>query len=592
MKSSFKQAISKEPLIGMDFDGVADHLDLEGVSVIITGRPKEDEDILRETVGKRKIYFFSEKENEHTDIDVAKFKAETIQKLGIETYYEDTPEIVSYLKKNLPEVEIVEVPIKGNFQYMEGVLNIIWLTDIGIGLSIAAKLIDEGNNVIIGHAHEMEGEDPETKRRRISLYDGIVYKQDIEKVLKKMEKIEDKDKWIVFCDFNSLAPYGERALAMGFTKGFFPTEADLELERNRDKAKQIVKENYKDLSVAEVHEFQSAQDGIDFLNETEGIWVLKGNLDAAKTLVPRQDDPEIAKLDLIDALESHGKDYEAEGYILEEKIIGGLELTPQMVWLDGNVVFTDVDIENKNIAAGNMSIQTGAMQTLVVKSKVKDKINRIAFPEWIHEKAREHTGLFVADAGIICKDGKYYFTEFCFQRFGFDSIFAECDMAGSATDYITKIFNGEDPLKVNFGIATRGMNFHKDGKERRVLEGVSMTPDDPEHTWIYECKKEEDKLVSTGVGWDLVVFTGSSNSINDAVKKAHDVANLFAFEDLYLRPDFDLMSYDYDTSIPNRFSGLNHDLFEASDMEDHEKYTAKMKMDSISKRLDEALKND
>ena len=486
--------------------------------------------------------------------------------------------------------DVLSLSKETSLEYVEGVLNIIWLSDCGIGFPIAQKLIEEGNNVIIGYVQDLEKpEEPEVKRRRLSLYDGILEKHDIEKVLKQMEKIKEKDKWIVFCDFNTLAPWSERALAMGFTKGFFPTAEDLELETDRDKAKDIVKEHYKDLSVAEVHEFKSAQDGIQFLEETEGVWVLKGNAEGAKTLVPRQDDPELAKLDLIDALESHAKDYESEGFILEEKIIGGLELTPQMVWLDGEVVFTDIDIENKNIAAGNMSIQTGAMQTLVVKTKLKDKINQIAFPDWIHKQAKKHKGLFVADAGIIVKDDKYYFTEFCFQRFGFDSIFAEQDMAGSATDFFIKIFDGVNPLKTDFGVATRGINLHKCEKERRVLEGVSMTAEDTEHTWIFECKEEDGKLVSTGCGWDLVVFTAASDSINECVKKAYETANNFAFEDLYDRPAFDFLSYGYPTSIPNRFSGLNHKLFNATEMEDHDKYQSRERMTSIEKRLDEAL---
>ena len=594
MKSNLSQAL-KKATIGYDFDGVADHMELESNCVIITGRPKEDEDILREKVGKRPIYFYADKAYEHdekTDLKVAKFKEDTIRKLGLSTYYEDTPEIISYLKKH-SDAEIIEVPLKGDFEYQEGVLNIIWLSDCGIGFPIAQKLVDEGNNLIIGYVQDLENpEEPEVKRRRLSLYDGLLHKRDIEKVFKRMETLENKEKWIVFCDFNSLAPYAERALAMGFTQGFFPTQEDLELEKNRDKAKEIVKQYYKDLSVAEVHEFKSAQDGIDFLTETDGIWVLKGNSDDAKTLVPRQDDPEIAKLDLLDALDSHGKNYESEGFILEEKIIGGLELTPQMVWLDGEVVFTDIDIENKNIAAGNVSVQTGAMQTLVIKSKQKDKINQIAFPDWIHKQAKKHKGLFVADAGIIVKDDKYYFTEFCFQRFGFDSVFCELDMAGSATDFFTKLFNGRNPLAKDFGVATRGMNMHKDDKERRVLEGVSMTADDPEHTWIYECTGESGNIVSTGVGWDLVVFTASGESIEKCVEMSYKTANSFAFEDLYLRPDFDFLSSAYPTSIPNRFNGLNHKLFGATDMEDFDKYQAREKIDSISKRLDDALKND
>lgn len=451
-----------------------------------------------------------------------------------------------------------------SLKYKENSLNIIWLSDCGIGFPIAQKLLQEGANLTIGYVQELQTpEDPEVKRRRLSLYDGILIKHDIEKLLTQMEKIKNKDQWIVFCDFNSLAPYAERALAMGFTKGFFPLESDLELEKDRDAAKDIVKKYYKELSVAEVHDFKSADDGIAFLEETDAIWVLKGNSDAAKTLVPWNDDPELTKTILIDALEAHKKDYESEGFILEEKIVNGWEITPQMVWLDGKPVFSDIDFENKTIGSANISVQTGAMQTLVVKTRLRDKINKIAFPEWIHEQAKKHKGLFVADAGIIVKDDKYYFTEFCFQRFGFDSIFAELDMAGSATDFFLDLFDGQNPLRQNFGVSIRGMNMHKDDTERRVLEGITMTTEDPKHTWIFECKEEEEKYICTGCGWDLVVFSGSGGSVEEASAAAYKAVSKFAFEDLFFRPEFDFLSMDYPTSIPNRFTALNDILFDA-----------------------------
>ncbi len=223
------------------------------------------------------------------------------------------------------------------------------------------------------------------------------------------------------------------------------------------------------------------------------------------------------------------------------------------------------NIENKNIGAGNVSIQTGAMQTLVIKTDIKSEINDIAFPKWVYEKAKNHPGLFIVDAGIICKDDKYYFTEFCFNRFGFDSMFAEITMSGSATDFFSKLFNGKNPLKDNFGVAVRALNMHKDDKERRVLEGITMSGDS-ENTWIFECKKEEDKLVSTGVSWDMVVFTGSGETVESAVDIAHEKLDEFIFEDLYSRPKHDFMSFDYQNSIPNRYSELNHKLFNAKDM--------------------------
>lgn len=496
--------------------------------------------------------------------------------------------------------EIFRMSEESSLDYDEGaILNMVWFTFDGIGLPIAKKLISEGNNIVIAQIQSKKDlgddgdEEPEAKRRRLSLYDGILDKQDAMKVLKQMKKVDRKEDWIVFFDFNSMGHVAEQVLAMGFKRGLFPLCADAELEKDRDAAKDIVKEHYPHLTVAEVNEFSKVEEGIKFLEETDKLWVLKGNGDSAKTLVPQNDDPELAKQILIDALEAHKANYEEDGgFILEEKIVGGYEATPQIVFLDGKVVFTDVDIENKNVGSGNLSVQTGAMQTLVVKSKLKDEINEIAFPEWVYKKAKEHTGLFITDAGLICKDGKYYFTEFCFQRFGYDSFFAEIDMAGSATDFFSKVFDGKNPLQKDFGVAIRGMNMHKGDKDRRVLEGVSMTTKEEERTFIFETKAEGDKYVSTGGGWDLVVFVGSGDTINAAADVAYAAVEEFAFEDLYYRPKFDFLSFDYQSSIPNRFAELNGDLFDASEMEGMQAYDAKVKIDRMAATIKEALESD
>lgn len=589
---SLKESLKRKEKIGYDFDGTSDHIQLQPDVVIITGRPGEDEEELRQRVGDREIFFFQKKRTAVYDKplpelhkDIAKFKIETIRKLGLTKFYDDTPDVLEILRKELPNVEIIDVA-NSSLKYDPNVLNIIFFSSDGIGFPIAEKLINEGNNVVVAYVMDLkdigsEDSDEEVKKRRLSLYDGILDKKDSKKVLEKMSNIKNKDNWIVFCDFNALAPIAEKCLDMGFTKGFFPTIEDLELEKDRDKAKDIVKKYYKDLSVAEVHDFSSADDGIDFLEETEGLWVLKGNGDEAKTIVPWNDDPTLAKQILIDTLEAHADHYEDGGFILEEKIIGGYEFTPQICFLDGKVVFTDIDIENKPICAGNCSIQTGAMQTLVVKTKLSDKINKIAFPQWIYDQAKKRKGLFVFDAGLICKDDKYYFTEFCSQRFGYDSFFVELTMAHSTTEFFTKLFNGENPLTDTFGIGTRALNIHKDGKERRVLEGVSIVAEDPDHTWVFECKIDEYKFVCTGGGWDLAVFTGSGETMEDASKIAYEASEKFAFEDMYLRPQFDLLSFNYQTSIPNRFNNLNHKLFEAPDMdtmseEETEEYIKKL----------------
>ena len=515
-----------------------------------------------------------------------------------------TSDFSKALQKNTKEKEYsdasesLEFSKQASLEYQENCLNIIWFCCDLVAGSVAHKLIQEGNNVVIAQIYDKKDldkeEDDVSKERRLSLYDGMMEKRDHKKVLNLMKKMsdEDKKKWIIWFEFNELAPIAEEVLTMGFTRGLFPTTDDLKLEEDREFAKRIVEKHYPDLTLGEVMKFSDVESGKEFLEETDKIWVLKGSTDGAITVVPYNDDPELAKRTLIDALEAHKADYENGGYILEEKIIGMLEITPQCVWLDGKIVFTDIDIENKPIAAENVSVQTGAMQTLVIKTKLKDKINDIAFPEWIQKEAKKHTGLFIFDASMLVKDGVYYFGEFCANRWGFDSFFAELAMAGSCTDFFTKLFNGENPLAEDFGVAVRGLNMHKDDKERRVLEGVSMTSEDQDNTWIFDCKEDEGKYVSVGTSWDLAVFTGVGDSVNKATEEAYEVLNKFAFDAMFFRGKEDFLSFGYISSIPNRYTKLNHELFEGKDMEDMGDYEMKKSMKELQDKVELALKED
>jgi uncharacterized protein YneR len=113
--------------------------------------------------------------------------------------------------------------------------------------------------------------------------------------------MKNKEEVFVIFDFNNMWKYSQQVLDMGFTNGFFPTKADYVLEYDREKAKQIVKKHYTELEVAEVKEFSKIQEGIDFLNETEDLWALKGNEDTCDTVVPDTDNAEFSKQQQIDS---------------------------------------------------------------------------------------------------------------------------------------------------------------------------------------------------------------------------------------------------------------------------------------------------
>lgn len=468
----------------------------------------------------------------------------------------------------------------------------------GIGFPIAKKLIDEGQTVTVVQVRnksELGGdgdEDKEDRRRRLSLYDGVFPKIDLPEALNTMRFIDDKDDYFVWFDFNHLWNVSERVEALGFTKGLFVQEDDLSCEDDRNKSKEIVEKYYPGVKVGEVHEFKAAKDGIDFLNETQDMWALKGNDESAKTKVPGGSDAEKGKKVLIDLLTSNAKDYEKGGYILEKKIIDAYEITPEIVFYDGKPVFASADIENKPKAAGNEGIQLGCAQNLIIKLKLDDPISRLAFPPYVYDMAKDRKGIFIWDCGLLFKDGEFYFTEFCSQREGYDCVFTKIAMAGSASNYFESIVKGKNPLVSSFGAGARGLNENINKEDMKPLENIPMLFDYPSDTWVFEMAKDDEGMYrSTGSDKDLVVFTGAGDTLEEAVDACYEAREGFTFDDMAVRPKFDFLSREYLSSMVNRFMKLNHDYFELPDPEEnfiekgfHDKYVQYVKDEATKEK--------
>lgn len=442
-------------------------------------------------------------------------------------------------------------------------MKFIFFSYDGLGFSIAYKLLQEGNDVIVAQVNdnsELENgdksEDPETKKRRLSCYDGILTKYPASEVVKKMKNIKNKDEVFIIFDFNSLWKYSEEVLKLGFKNGFFPTKKDYEMEKDRNLAKDIVKKYYPELEVAEVHEFKKVADGIQFLEESEDFWVLKGFAETADTVCPSTKVLELAKQQLIDTLNKDPKDYEKSGFILERRIIDPFEITPEAQFYNGELISVTVDIESKPMNAGDEGKQTGCAQNLIIQVDKESKIAKMAFPKYVYDLAKQHTGLFVWDASILFKD-KPYFGEFCANRWGWDSFFTELNMCESVTGYFQGLINGINPMIYRYGTAVRGFNLDTDLKNKSYASErkISWIEEVDRNIWVYDMKMDkEDSPVNTGY-WeiDLCVFTGAGFSIEDALEQAHKAREGFSFSNLSIRPKFDFMSKDYPTSIINRF---------------------------------------
>lgn len=574
--------------IGYDYDNVASEQVFTKGAVVITGRPEEDNDEILETLGENlkpsKIYNYPHDDLEDANgrnIKIGIWKAKTIKVLGIEKFFEDEEDQIQIINELAPKTEVVKV-IDGVPQ--EKLNFIIFHHSNTPILSIAEKLEKEGNRVILGVIEESKKtllpdeedkpEEPKEKAKRLSLYTGIIDKFPADEVLKVMKRIKDKENWIVLTDSNSNYQYATKALEMGFTKGLFPTEWDRSMECDRKKAKDFVKENYPDIKVAEVKEFKTTEEGVTFLNENEDLWVLKSKGDAGTTVCPTTEDPEMARTEIIAALEEMKKDYEENGFLLEPRILEPIELTPQQIWIDGTPIFTDLDIEIKTIAAGS-AIQTGCAMMLNVKTEAEDRINKIAFPQVIHDMAKERTGIFVWDLSILIdKKGDMWFGEFCSMRMGYDDWMVELAMSGDdegskiATPFFSSLFYKKNPLRKRYGVGVRLLNIGNGG---HPVEGGTVevkdeaTPD----VYLFEVQKGKDgKLVSTDYCFDFGVVTGADDELNEAIEKAYKYVDMVMFEGKFYRSKEDFESYDYSASIKRRLDYAINYNFISSDTED------------------------
>ena len=443
------------------------------------------------------------------------------------------------------------------------------ITNFGEGLSIAYKLQCEGNEVLVGmvgdtqDAMERESEEPKAKKIRWSNYDGMLEKEDAWKLLEKMDSFKDKDEWFVLFDFNTLWKFADKALKSGFKYGLFPTRLDYTMESDRDLAKRFVLKNYPDLKVAEVEQFKTIEEGIAFLNENDEFWALKGNDTGAKTVVPSAAIHEHATTEIEDALNAESDLYQSKGYIFERQIRDGLEVCPQMIWFDGKRVASCIDLEDKRLSANNGAPMEGCAINMIVSTPLDCELNKWAFPQATDLLAKKHKGLFYLDANLIIKDGEAYYLEFCSNRMGYDAVFAEADMAGSAGEYFNALAHGESPYFSKYGVGVRGFAT-KRGEDGELKDGLRIQYEDDEHLWHFAICKDGNKILNTkGAfgddvhGTDLVAFTESSDDHQYALQKLQEQVDNYSFPGLYIRSDC--------AALCDRLEGLEKYLLSANE---------------------------
>ena len=455
-----------------------------------------------------------------------------------------------------------------------------FFTFSGYSLPIAKRLLDEGNEVLVGMISTPEKlnvdgwqgrkESAEEKKRRLSLYDNILDKLDADTLLKQLRfnKDKDKDEYFIVVDHNNLCEYGEKLLALGFT-GFIPNRADYELEKDRAKAKKFVEKNYDVLQVPEGYSLKKAQEGIDLVNDSDNLWVLKSDGNLGATIVPKTKDVRLNHMQIIGALKADAKDYEEGGYLLEKKIANPIEFTPELAFWNGEPIYSQVEIECKPIGAGDTGPDGGGAINLVIRTDLDDPINELFFPKVVYKLAKSRRGLFIFDAGVLYDPDEaiFYFTEFAGNRWSWGGVFSELAMATeknrNATEYFSRVSSGKNPLRYKYGATVSLYNVAPD-KKFASLEAqdlpVYFKRAAEEYLWLFQIRKdkESNSLVNVGCGDILLGYASAcGNSLSATISSAYKIVDNLSFKELLYRPKNDYLSKDYSSSILNRFDFLN-----------------------------------
>jgi hypothetical protein len=573
---------------GFDYDGTitAGLIPADKDSVVITGRGPDQEkytraDLEKIGLGDIPIVFFPgqrelvKKSEEFRNRTLGEYKAKTIKKLGVKTYYEDNPEQAKVIKELMPDVNVIlvnEMKTEKRLKYL-----LFSYENIMAG-SVAYQLQREKAVVNFAEVKDVERTltDDELKShkpshseyddRRLTLFNGMLNKLDADKVLAICEGLPDKEDYFIFTDKNDCFRYTEKLLKMGFTKGNFPTQEDRMLEVDRDKAKDIVKQHYPGIKVKDYKVFKTVDEGVEYMKESKYPYVLKSMGDQGETVVPKTSDLEINRKEVASALLNEKAAYEERGFLLEQKIMDGVEITPECFFWNGKPVYFDMDLEVKTFGGAESGSNVGCGLNLIIQTKKNDKINQLAFPPYVYESVKDTVGMRMMDVAIIIDpvDNGLYFLEFCPNRVGWDSFPTQITMGGGASNFFEKMAQGENPLQYHYGTAVRLFNDTDDHDRYPAADmGMVWKKEIDEYVFPYDVKapkkKEEPDEESQGEDMieyntagavkDAAVVTCADDSIYKAICMVYDYVKQFSLKDALYRSKDDFLSFSYPQAI-------------------------------------------
>lgn len=458
-------------------------------------------------------------------------------------------------------------------------MKFVFFTYDGAISSVAHRLTVEGYEVYLcqiknGDYLGVESwvndeESDETRKRRLSIYDGLIKKYTVDNMMSFLKSQINKDKFFVVFDYNNMCKIAEKVLAMGYINGLFPMEYDYNMEKDRQLAKNFVKTHYPGLKLSEVKDFSKVEDVIQFVQDSEKLWVIKSDGNFAETLVPDKDDLEMAKMQVISELIENKKDFEKGKIIAEEKIMNPLEFTPQLVFYNGVPIYSQIEIETRMFGCLDIGPQTGGNENLIINTRLDDAINKIIFPPIVYEEAKHRKGLYIRDAGILSDGTDLYFTEFAGCRWGWGGIFSELSASMTEHDeigeYFMRLVKGENPYRYKYGTSLALYTLDDDNKHIGLPQGdipLTISKGSEKDFFLYQVKsnKKKDGMVSVGYRWfssaPLGYATGRGNSVNAAADNLYQNLHNFSLKGAYYRPKSDFLSMENNKCILKRLEFL------------------------------------
>jgi hypothetical protein len=438
-----------------------------------------------------------------------------------------------------------------------------FLTADGLGLPLAYHLEQSGAEVYVGQVNDFSQikvkrkEKPEERDARLHLYDGMLRNKWTAESLTQylLNHRREADDWFIWCDFNFLWPYAERLRKAGF-RGLLPHRDDWELERDRAKAKQFVEQNYPNLAVAEFHDFLKVSDAIKFLDkEEEKLWVLKSHGQEGDTIVPTGEDVDKNHAMIRDSLERHAKEYQTDGFVLEEKIPDLVEFTPEGIAFDGKVIGVDIDIESKLLGARTGEI-VGSNLSLVFWQE-EDSVIYGEFLSPMEKVMLREGELTIWDAAVAYSPSRkeYLFLEYCSNRPGYDSLYAEVAMFGSAEKFFDGIISGDMHSEHKYGASARLFNLGRKptGEKYRELFWGDPAGD---NIWVYDVLRENGNFYLSGHEKDTAAVTGAGDTPEEAITDLYKNLEGVDFLSAYYLDERQWYDKEYHHNVLHRYDAL------------------------------------